>query len=33
MDFLRLDDNVKIVEHWDAIQQIPGETKSGNPMY
>jgi predicted SnoaL-like aldol condensation-catalyzing enzyme len=23
----------KIVEHWDAIQEVPDETKSGNPMY
>jgi predicted SnoaL-like aldol condensation-catalyzing enzyme len=33
MDFFRFDDNGKIVEHWDAIQLIPAETKSGNPMY
>ncbi|MDX1435612.1 MAG: nuclear transport factor 2 family protein [Anaerolineales bacterium] len=33
MDFFRFDENGKIVEHWDAVQQIPGETKSGNPMY
>ncbi|MEE4377406.1 MAG: nuclear transport factor 2 family protein [Candidatus Competibacteraceae bacterium] len=33
MDFLRFDESGKIVEHWDAIQQIPKETKNGNPMY
>ena len=33
MDFLRFDENGKIVEHWDSIQEIPGETKNGNPMY
>ncbi|MBT2969947.1 MAG: hypothetical protein B6D72_06715 [gamma proteobacterium symbiont of Ctena orbiculata] len=33
MDFFRFDENGKIVEHWDSIQLIPGETKSGNPMY
>jgi len=33
MDFLRFDDGGKIVEHWDAIQVVPGETKSGNSMY
>ena len=33
MDFLRFDDNGKIVEHWDAIQAIPAETKNGNTMY
>ena len=33
MDFLRFDDAGKIVEHWDSIQEIPAETKNGNPMY
>jgi predicted SnoaL-like aldol condensation-catalyzing enzyme len=33
MDFFRFDDNGKIVEHWDSIQEVPGETKNGNPMY
>jgi len=33
MDFFRFDDGGKIVEHWDAIQVVPGETKSGNSMY
>jgi len=33
MDFLRFDENGKIVEHWDAIQKIEGESKSGNTMY
>jgi predicted SnoaL-like aldol condensation-catalyzing enzyme len=33
MDFFRFDDNGKIVEHWDSIQQVPAETKNGNPMY
>jgi predicted SnoaL-like aldol condensation-catalyzing enzyme len=33
MDFFRFDENGKIVEHWDSIQQVPGETKNGNPMY
>jgi predicted SnoaL-like aldol condensation-catalyzing enzyme len=33
MDFFRFDANGKIIEHWDAIQEIPGETKNGNPMY
>lgn len=33
MDFFRFDDNGKIVEHWDAIQQIPEKTESGNTMY
>ena len=33
MDFFRFDENGKIVEHWDSMQQIPKGTKNGNPMY
>ncbi len=33
MDFFRFDEQGKIVEHWDAIQQIPGHSENGNPMY
>ena len=33
MDFFRFDQHGKIVEHWDAIQKIPHETKNGNTMY
>ena len=33
MDFFRFDADGKIVEHWDAIQIVPPETKSGNSMY
>lgn len=32
MDFFRFDDNGKIVEHWDAIQDVPTTTKNGNLM-
>ncbi len=33
MDFFRFDATGKIVEHWDAIQTVPAESKNGNPMY
>jgi len=33
MDFFRFDENGKIIEHWDAIQQVPAESKNGNSMY
>ena len=33
MDFFRFDENGKIVEHWDSMQEVPEETKNGNPMY
>ena len=33
MDFFRFDDNGKIVEHWDSMQEVPGESKNGNTMY
>ena len=33
MDFFRFDADGKIIEHWDSIQEVPSETKNGNPMY
>ncbi|GJM05230.1 MAG: membrane protein [marine bacterium B5-7] len=33
MDFFRFDEDGKIIEHWDSIQEIPAESKNGNPMY
>jgi predicted SnoaL-like aldol condensation-catalyzing enzyme len=33
MDFFRFDENGKIVEHWDAMQEIPDFSENGNTMY
>lgn len=33
IDFFRFDENGKICEHWDAIQQIPGQSANPNTMY
>jgi predicted SnoaL-like aldol condensation-catalyzing enzyme len=33
MDFFRFDENGKIVEHWDSIQQVPEESANPNTMY
>lgn len=33
MDFFRFDENGKIVEHWDSMQQVPAQSKNDNPMY
>lgn len=33
MDFFRFDQHGRIVEHWDSIQEVPNESKNGNPMY
>lgn len=33
MDFLRFDENGKICEHWDSIQQIPEHSANPNTMY
>ena len=33
MDFFRFDEAGKIVEQWDSIQEVPGETRNGNAMY
>jgi len=33
MDFFRFDENGKIVEHWDSMQEIPDKSENGNTMY
>jgi predicted SnoaL-like aldol condensation-catalyzing enzyme len=33
MDFFRFDVAGKIVEHWDAMQEIPDHSENGNTMY
>ena len=33
MDFFRFDQDGKIIEHWDAIQEIPNQSANNNTMY
>jgi predicted SnoaL-like aldol condensation-catalyzing enzyme len=33
VDIFRLNDEAKIVEHWDVLQQVPEATASGNDMF
>lgn len=33
MDLFRFDVSGRIIEHWDAKQEVPTEKKNGNPMY
>ncbi|MFC0819588.1 nuclear transport factor 2 family protein [Moraxella marmotae] len=33
VDIFRLDENGKIVEHWDIIQAVPEKTESGRTMF
>jgi len=33
MDFFRFDEDGKIVEHWDSVQEIPEQSEHANTMY
>ena len=33
VDIFRLDNDGKIIEHWDVLQQVPETTASGNDMF
>jgi predicted SnoaL-like aldol condensation-catalyzing enzyme len=33
IDIFRMDDDGKVVEHWDVLQRVPRESANGNTMF
>jgi len=33
IDIFRMDENVKIIEHWDVLQIVPDESRNDNTMF
>ena len=33
IDIFRVDDDGKVVEHWDVLQRVPAEAKNANSMF
>ncbi len=33
IDIFRVDDDGKVVEHWDVLQRVPAESANGNGMF
>jgi predicted SnoaL-like aldol condensation-catalyzing enzyme len=33
IDIFRLDDDGKVIEHWDVLQRVPRESANGNTMF